>query len=184
MEPDSEDIKVAGNVERYVKQPSQLEDWCLAVAQLDVWTRTSNTVQHDTENSSSAEDESTTLFLVHLGHNKILLKHKKSNIIQFVNYKKIVDSENYCCEPLMLYTPWRDEQADLYHKKNTYVESFDCIKHIIQNKMKVYEPMAQILIDAIEDFMREDIPTECDDVAPSTQHEEDQHVILESTQSE
>ena len=44
--------------------------------------------------------------------------------------------------------------------------------------------MAQILSDAIEVFMREDIPTEYDDVAPSTQHGEDQHVILESTQSE
>ena len=84
----------------------------------------------------------------------------------------------------MLYTPWRDEQADLYHEKNTYVESFDCMKHIIQNKMEVYEPMAQILSDAIEVFMREDIPTEYDDVAPSTQYEEDQHIILESTQSE
>ena len=50
--------------------------------------------------------------------------------------------------------------------------------------MKVYEPMAQILSNSIEVFMREDIPTEYDDVAPSTQHEEDQHVILESTQSE
>ena len=83
MEPDSEDVKVAGNVERYAKQPSQLEDWCLAdyVAQLDVWTRTSNTVQHATEDSSSAEDESTTLFPIHLGHHKILFKCNKSKII-------------------------------------------------------------------------------------------------------
>ena len=50
--------------------------------------------------------------------------------------------------------------------------------------MKVYEPMAQILSDAMEVFMREEILTEYDDVAPSTQHEEDKHVILESTQSE
>ena len=57
------------------------------------------------------------------------------------------------------------------------------MKHIIQNKMEVYKPMAQILSDAMEVFMREDIPTEYDDVAPSTQHE-DQHVIFESTQSE
>ena len=59
----------------------------------------------------------------HLGHNKILFKCKKSKIIRFVNYKKKVDPENYCREPLMLYTPWRDEQAYLYHEKNTYVES-------------------------------------------------------------
>ena len=40
--------------------------------------------------------------------------------------------------------------------------------------------MAQILSDAMEVFMTEDIPTEYDNVAPSTLHE-DQHVILEST---
>ena len=40
MEPDSEDVKVAGKVKRYAKQPSKLEDWCLAdYVQLDVLTR-------------------------------------------------------------------------------------------------------------------------------------------------
>ena len=73
MSPDCEDIKVAGNVDRYAKCPSQLEELCLPdyVAQLDVKTRTSNTVQQDIENSSSQEDESTTLFPIHLGNNKI-----------------------------------------------------------------------------------------------------------------
>ena len=90
MKAGSEDVKVAGNVERYAKWPSQLEDWCLAdyVAQSDVETRTSNTVQHDTKDSSSAEVELTTLFPIDLGHNKILFKCKKSKIIQFVKYKK------------------------------------------------------------------------------------------------
>ena len=53
MSPDCEDIKIAGNVDRYAKCPSQLEEWCLAdyVAQLDVKTRTCNTVQQDIEDS-------------------------------------------------------------------------------------------------------------------------------------
>ena len=29
-DPDSEDIKVAGNIEKYAKCPKQLEYWCLA----------------------------------------------------------------------------------------------------------------------------------------------------------
>ena len=47
MSPVCEDINVAGNVDRYAKHPSQLEEWCLAdyVAQLDVKARTCNTVQ-------------------------------------------------------------------------------------------------------------------------------------------
>ena len=62
---------------------SQLEEWCLTdyVAQLDVKTRTSNTVQQDIEDSSLQEDESTTLFPIHLGNNKILYKRRKSKII-------------------------------------------------------------------------------------------------------
>ena len=119
MSPDCEDIKVAGNVDRYAKCPSQLEEWCLAdyVAQLDVKTRTSNTVQQDIEDSSSQEDESTTLFPIHLGNNKILYKRRKSKIIQFVNYKQKLDPENYYRECLLLYTPWRHEEKDLYHGK-------------------------------------------------------------------
>ena len=83
VSPDCEDIKVAGNIDRYVKRPSQLEEWCLAdyVAQLDVKMRTSNTVQQDIEDSSSQEDESSTLFPIHLGNNKILYKRRKSKII-------------------------------------------------------------------------------------------------------
>ena len=30
MDPDSEDIKVAGNIKMYAKHPKQLEYWCLA----------------------------------------------------------------------------------------------------------------------------------------------------------
>ena len=55
---------------------------------------------------------------------------------------------------------------------------------MIQHKMAVYETMAQILREAVEVFENEQIPREYDDVAPSTQHEETQHELLETTQSE
>ena len=186
MSPDCEDIKVAGNIDRYAKRPSQLEEWCLAdyVAQLDVKTRTSNTVQQDIEDSSSQEDEPTTLFPIHLGNNKILYKRRKSKIIRFVNYKQKLDPENYYRERLLLYTAWRHEETDLYHGKQTYAEAFDCMKNMIQHKMAVYEPMAQILREPVEVFENEQISREYDDVAPSTQHEETQHELLETRQSE
>ena len=185
MSPDCENIKVAGNIDRYAKHPSQLEEWCLAdyVAQFDVETRTSNTVQQDIEDSSSQEDESTTLFPIQLGNNKIY-KRRKSKIIRFVNYKQKLDPENYYCECLLLYTPWQHEETDLYHGKQTYAEAFDCMKNMIQHKMAVYEPMAQILREAVEVFENEQISREYDDVTPSTQHEETQHELLETTQSE
>ena len=43
---------------------------------------------------------------------------------------------------------------------------------MIQHKMAVYEPMAQILREAVEVFENEQISREYDDVAPSPQHEE------------
>ena len=55
---------------------------------------------------------------------------------------------------------------------------------MIQQKRVVYEPMAQILREAVEVFENEQIPKEYDDVAPSTHHEETQHELLETTQSE
>ena len=80
MSPNCEDIKVAGNVDRYAKCPSQLEE-CLAdyVAQLDVKTRTSNTVQQDIEDSSSQEDESTTLSYPLGQQQNIIQKEEKQN---------------------------------------------------------------------------------------------------------
>ena len=42
----------------------------------------------------------------------------------------------------------------------------------------------QILRKAVEVFENEQIPREYDDVAPSTQNEETQHELLETTQSE
>ena len=91
-----------------------------------------------------------------------------------MNYKQKLDPENYYRERLLLYTPWRHEETDLYHGKQTYAEAFDCMKNMIQHKMAVYEPMAQILRETVEVFENEQISREYDDVAPSTQHEETQ----------
>ena len=88
------------------------------VTPLDVKTRTSNTVQQDIEDGSSQEDESTTLFPIQLGNNKILYKRRKSKIIRFVNYKQKLDPENYYREILLLYTPWQHEETDLYDGKH------------------------------------------------------------------
>ena len=50
--------------------------------------------------------------------------------------------------------------------------------------MAVYEPIAQILREAAEVFENEQSPRGYDDVAPLTQHEETQHELWETTQSE
>ena len=66
MDPDSEDVRVAGNIEKYANHPAQLEDWCLAdyISQLDM--RTKNCVMaidaeetYDNEQIQSDSNDST-----------------------------------------------------------------------------------------------------------------------------
>ena len=64
-----------------------------------------------------------------------------------MNYKQKLQPENNYCEHLLLYT--QHEETDLYHGKQTYAEAFDSMKDMIQHKMAVYEPMAQILREAV-----------------------------------
>ena len=106
----------------------------------------------------------------------IIKKQRKRRVIRFVNCKKEVDPENYCCEWLLLYTPWRNEEFNLYHGKTTYIDAFASQRHAIEKKIKIYEPMAAIL-DTIEDEMNEYSTERFDDVAPATKHEEFQHKI-------
>ena len=115
------------------------------------------------------------LFPIYLRNNKVLYKWKIPKVIQFVNYKYKLDPENYCREQLLLYTSWRSEHTDLYHGKKTYPEAFATKRHDIESKMRVCEPMAEELTNAIEIFKQDSL--DFDDVAPSTQHEEFDHQL-------
>ena len=91
--------------------------------------------------------------------NTTIHKHKVPKVIRFVNYKYKLDPENYCRERLLLYTPWRHEEIDLYYGKETYIETFEVQRQCIENKMKM----------------------NYDDIAPSTQHEELEHIEFPTT---
>ena len=92
---------------------------------------------------------------------------KIPKVICFVNYKYKLDPENYCRERLLLYTHWRHEETDLYYGRVTYVEAFEVQRQCIENKMKIYEPMAVKLTEALE-MLQEENSLNYDDIAPST----------------
>ena len=106
MDPDSEDVRVAGNIEKYANRPAQLEDWCLAdyVSQLDMRTKKfvmaidaeetydNEQIQSDSNDSTSQGTEPNNLFPIYL-RNKVIYKHKKCKVICFVNYKYKIDPE-------------------------------------------------------------------------------------------
>ena len=55
---------------------------------------------------------------------------------------------------------------------------------LLKKKKKFYEPLSRILNEAIEVFQMEENALEYNEVAPSTQHEEDNHEFLASKPSE
>ena len=59
MDPESEDVRVAGNIEKYAKCPKILEDWCLAdyVSKLDTRNTTTEKVEHSEEINEFEEDK-------------------------------------------------------------------------------------------------------------------------------
>ena len=114
--------------------------------------------------------------------NTIIHKQNVLKVICFVNYKYKLDPENYCRERLLLYTHWRHEETDLYYGKETYVEAFEVQRKCIENKMKIYEPMAVKLTEAL-DMLQEENSLNYDDIVPSTQHEELEHIQLPTTNS-
>ena len=99
MDPDSEVVRVAGNIEKYANHPAQLEDWCLAdyISQLDMRTKKfvmaidaeetydNKQIQSDGNDSTSQGTELNNLFPIYL-RNKVIYKYKKCKVIFFVNY--------------------------------------------------------------------------------------------------
>ena len=133
LTPDSEDVKVPNIFEKYAKCPPQLEQWCLAdfVSKFEITKKVSDTERDSSEDDNEANVlshgencymDDNLVFPIYL-HCLVIKKQKKRKVIHFVNYKKKIDPENYCCEYLLLYTEWRNEEHDLNHGKATYCEA-------------------------------------------------------------
>ena len=85
--------------------------------------------------------------------NKLIIKfHKHKKIIRFVNYKYIIDPSNYCHEKLLLYIPWQKTENSILQKFPTYIEAYNNFQKQIHNKMKIYEPAAEIKEHALLEY--------------------------------
>ena len=108
-EPDSENIKIADNIDKYTIQPNCLENWCLAdfVSQIDIsymayWENKEKDI-HDIEATvvnDTTEYTEEPQFPLKLKDGMMLRKHKRRKIIRFVNYELKVDVENFYHEKL------------------------------------------------------------------------------------
>ena len=170
MDTNSQEIKQENNIDKYSSRPNILKDMCLA----DFVALTQTTYQYNKEILSDddmsinedSSDEYTpatqtrnndtndlrTIFQIKLTHNKILKLRKQCKVICFVNYKYKIDPENYCHEKLLLYIPWQHNELNILQTHKTYIDAYNHFQKKIIEKMKIYEPAAQIIEHALLEY--------------------------------
>jgi len=195
--PDSsEDIESDNLIKRYQRRPKQLEELCLAdfvawyncVKQQHVQhvgqvkTSTSDDCLPENNFDDNIDDDLTNDETeIHeeyeLKGGLKLVKRQKSKIIRSVRFNKEKDPENYSREQLMLYTPWRNENKDLIQNCKSYEERYEQLKNTIAQNRRQYDCHAEVLDDAIENAENDEL-IEFADVAPNTQHRDEQDQVI------
>ena len=171
MHPESEEIKQESNIDKYASRPHILKNMCLAdyISLTDtIYNSTNYKVQSEDEmsvyeNTSDEEGTDTIIndndiinlkkyFPIKLQNKRIIKLRKHRKIIRFVNYKYKIDPSNYCCEKLLLYIPWQKNENSILQKFPTYIEAYNNLQKQIHNKMKIYEPAAEIIEHALLEY--------------------------------
>ena len=170
MDPESEEIKQENNIDKYATRPHILKHMCLAdfVSLTDIIYSDNKQTQSNDEmsiNENTLDDDNSEkdtqntntdklqkLFPIKLKNNRILKLHKHCKVIQFVNYKYKIDPENYCCEKLLLYIPWQKNELNILENYKTYIDAYNNFQKQIHDKMKFFEPAAQIIEHALIEY--------------------------------
>ena len=105
-----------------------------------------------TQTRNNDTNDLTKIFPIKLTHNKILKLRKQHKVICFVNYKYKIDPENYCREKLLLNFPWQHNELNILQTHKTYIDAYNLFQKKIIEKMKIYEPAAQIIEHALLEY--------------------------------
>ena len=164
MNPDSDNIKQMNNIDRYAQRPHSLKKFCLAdfVSMTDtIYKKYISPVSDDEasidENTSDEETYTDQDYNIHdlfpIKFKNIIIKLRKNRkVIRFVNYKYNVDPENYCREKLLLYIPWQKNEINILQTYETYIDAYNDNQKEIHKKMKIYEPSAKIIENALLEY--------------------------------
>ena len=170
MKPESKQVTMLSNIDRYKIRPKKLETWCLAdyVAKTDV-----DYTKHGTSKAANYKDEENDMldpeqlevheeeksyeeadgfpYTLHSGH---LLRLRTCNkVIRFHQYNPKKDPDNFFHECLMLYVPWRQEDK-IKEPYETYEAAVTAHQDLIMKNMNTYEPFASEIDSAFEEFTR------------------------------
>ncbi|XP_061190195.1 uncharacterized protein LOC133198054 [Saccostrea echinata] len=120
--------------------------------------------------------------LVHLKNGIKIRRRKNKRVIRYVGYSQKTNSEQYYRERILLFLPWRNENADLLGSHQTYEQHYKQKACIIQVKQKQYEhfvdELEQARLQAEEDL------DNMETVAPNTEHAEAEDAEISSEPSE
>ncbi|XP_062590040.1 uncharacterized protein LOC134251654 [Saccostrea cucullata] len=187
---DSTDIKADSMIQRYARRPKQLENWCLADVVSELEVTFPKEIRKDLQeevNDDNPEDSSQETFtdqdvLVHLKNGIKIRRRKNKRVIRYVGYSQKTNSEQYYRERILLFLPWRNENADLLGSHQTYEQHYSQKASIIQMKQRQYEhfvdELEQARLQAEEDL------DNMETVAPNTEHTEAEDAEIGSEPSE
>ncbi|XP_061186975.1 uncharacterized protein LOC133195120 [Saccostrea echinata] len=188
---DSTDIKADSMIQRYARRPKQLENWCLADVVSELEVTFPKEIRKDLQeevNDDNPEDISEETFftdqdvLVHLKNGIKIRRRKNKRVIRYVGCSQKTNSEQYYRERILLFLPWRNENADLLGSHQTYEQHYRQKACIIQVKQKQYEhfvdELEQARLQAEEDL------DNMETVAPNTEHAEAEDAEISSEPSE
>ncbi|XP_069109303.1 uncharacterized protein [Argopecten irradians] len=179
---DSTDIESDNIVKRYAKRPKQLQKMCLAdyVAELDISypkkMSSPEEINDDDLSKSDSEDEDDADNVdnwteITLPNGTSIRRRKYRKVIRYVRYSVKTDSENHYREKLLLFFPWRNETTDLLGQFQTYEDHYLYVKHVVDNKCAEYEHHTDEIDSALQ-RAHDDLNDEFDQIAPLTQHTE------------
>ena len=175
---DSTEVETSNMIKRYAKRPKALEDICLA--DFCSWFKVeykgrAKPVEEDSFEQTS-KDVDQTSHEYKCADGTILKKRKQSIVIHYVRYNQEMDSENYFREVLMLFYPWRKENA-IKNGFDSFQEKFEEIVETsdIEDKMLEYNHNWYELDTAVKDLEHrkdENMDDEWDRIAPAAQQVE------------
>ena len=181
-----EDVVCSSLTDKYAFRPKELEQVSLAeFASWYQWKRKNftlkktklekempeQTYEEDFINDPSRQDDSVLVCQLHNG--SFLYKRHSPKIIRCVRYSKNVDPENYFREKLMLYIPWRKEDADISSNYSSYEDRYRALEVKVNLVASMFEHNAQEMDKALEDVKAEEqLEKAWDEMVPLTQHTE------------
>ena len=167
MKPESKQVTMLSNIDRYAMRPKQLENWCLAnyVARLEVDYKKSKIKYNDEFEEDLIPDPEVQevheqeeafiendIFPLPTKSGHVLKLRKRNKIIRFRRYNPKKNPEDFFRERLLLYLPWRQEN-NLIEPYASYEAAFNVHKDIIMKNMNIFEPYASEIDTAYQEFI-------------------------------